>query len=256
MNVRYKIGLLLAGLFLLGIILKSCIFSNVDDQGFLINISTEILGAIITLLIVDRILKAEEERKQKKLFAIAIKSLKNPLRRYINMWLHINNSIDAELKEDLCKATSLKEYMLSDMFIGRIQHRSFNERYTESDIFGSKDNRTLKQIVPKMHEQFLKDIDRIIANYAYALDFETLELLQHFGETAHLYGTFYFWNTVDIGDNKWFQLQKSENIKSHFESLFILIEKYNNNVSDVEKWSKNNILTLTRISGEVPTVKW
>jgi hypothetical protein len=127
---------------------------------------------------------------------------------------------------------------------------------TESDIFGSKDERKLKQIVPKTHEQFKKDIDKIIGNYGHAFDPETIELLQHFGETSHLYGTFYFWNTVDIGDNRWFQLQKAENIKAHFESLLILIEKYNENVVETEKWTNKNILTLTKISGDVPNVKW
>lgn len=256
MSTRTKIGLILVGLFALTIFLKYCVFCCVDDQGFLINISTEILGAIIILLIVDKIIKDEEERKRQRLFAAASKSLKNPLRRYINMWLHISNSNEDELAEELPNANSLREYLLSDTFIGKVQRRSFNERYTEATIFGSHDDRTLKKQVPKMQEQFMADINRIIGNYAHAFDPETIELLQHFAETAHLYGAFYFGKTLDTQDNRWFQRQKAENIKEHLDTLMVLVDKYNDNVPDTEKWTKDNIVRLTRISGDVPNVKW
>jgi len=256
MSTRTKIGLILGGLFTVTIILKYCIFYCVDDQEFFINVSTEILGAIIILLIVDKIIRDEEESQRQRLFAAASKSLKNPLRRYINMWLYISNSNEDELADELRNANSLRKYLLSDTFIRKIQMRSFNERYTEATIFGSHDNRTLKEQVPKMQEQFMTDINRIIGNYAHAFDPETIELLQHFAETAHLYGTFYFGKTVRIGDNRWFQQQNAENIREHLNTLMTLLDKYNDNVPDTEKWTKDNIVKLTRISGDVPNVKW
>ena len=256
MNTLTKIGFILTGLFIITIFLKNCVFYCVDDQGFFINIATEMLGAIITLLIVDKIIKDEEERKRQRLFSAAIKSLKNPLRRYINMWLHISNSNEDELEKELPNANSLREYLLSDIFINKVQMRSFNDRYTESSIFGSHDNRTLKEQIPKMQEQFMADINRIIGNYAHAFNPETIELLQHFAETAHLYGTFYFGKVVETQDNKWFQLQDAKNIKEHLDTLMVLVNKYNESIPDIEKWTKDNIIKLTRMSGDLPNVKW
>jgi len=256
LNTRTKIVLILCTLFAIAIILKSVIFTDLDDKGFLINISTEILGAIIIFLIVDRILKNEEKQQREKLFAAALRSLKNPLRRYINMWLHISNSNEDEVAEELSDSISLREYLLTDAFLYKIQNRSFNERYTEATFLSSHDERTLAIQVPKIQKQFMSDIDRIIDNYAHAFDPETIELLQHFAETAHLYGTFYFWQTCEIGENRWFQTQNAENIREHLESLMNLLDKYNSNVIDSEKWTNENIFKLTEISGDVPNVKW
>lgn len=256
MTTRTKIGLILGTLFILTMALKKFILTCVDDDGFLINLSTEILGAIVTLYIVDKILKDEEERQKQELLAAAIKSLKNPLRRYTNMWLHISNSNEDQFNNELSAANSLREYLLTDTFINKVKMRSFNERYTEATIFGSHDNRTLKEQVPKMVDQFMLDINRVIGNYAHAFNPSTIELLQHFSETAHLYGIFHFGRTVDIGDNKWFQKVNSDNIKEHLTTFLSLLDIYNNNVSNNEKWTKDNISRLTRITGTVPNVKW
>lgn len=256
MTTRTKIGLILGTLFVLTILAKNYIFCCVDDQGFLINLSTEILGAIVTLFIVDKIIKDEEERQRQRLFSAAIKSLKNPLRRYINMWLHISNSNEDEVAAELPAANSLRDYLLADTFIRKVQGRSFNERYTEATILDQHDNRTLKEQVPKMQEQFMSDINRVIGNYAHAFDPDTIELLQHFAETAHLYGIFYFWKTVDIGDNRWFQRATVDNIREHLTSFLNLMDKYNNSVPENEKWTKDNIARLTRITGNVPNVRW
>jgi hypothetical protein len=172
------------------------------------------------------------------------------------MWLHISNSNEDEISTELPSANSLHDYLLDDGFITKVKGRSFNERYTEATFFGSHDDRTLKEQVPKMQEQFMSDINKVIANYAHAFDPDTIELLQHFAETAHLYGTFYFWKTVDIGDNRWFQQAKNDNIKEHLTAFLNLMDKYNNNVPENEKWTKDNIAKLTKITGNVPNIKW
>jgi hypothetical protein len=256
MTTRAKIGLILGTFFVLTIFAKKYIFCCIDDQGFLINLATEILGAIVTLFIVEKTIKDEEERQRQRLFSAAIKSLKNPLRRYTNMWLHISNSNEDEIVAELAAANSLRNYLLADTFIGKVQGRSFNDRYSEATILGTHDNRTLKEQVPKIQEQFISDINRVIGNYAHAFDPDTIVLLQHFAETAHLYGTFYFWKTVDIGDNRWFQQATADNIREHLIAFLNLMDKYNNSVPENEKWTKDNIVRLTRITGNLPNVKW
>jgi hypothetical protein len=256
MKTRTKIGLILGMLLLIVIFLKEFIFRCNTAQDFFINLITEIIGALVTLIIVDQIVANEEVNQRKRLFSAAIKSLKNPLRRYINMWLNISNSDEEIVDKELASFISLNQFLISDNFIKRIKNRSFNEPHTKSTILWGQDKRTLREQVPKIQEQFKDDINRIIGNYAHAFDPDTIELLQHFAETAHLYMAFYFGQVADIGDNRWFSQYDTENIRNHMKSLNELLDKYNNNVYEKEKWTKDNILKLTKMTGNIPNIKW
>lgn len=247
MNAREIIIIIF--LLILIILINTIIFSYgvIDYNSFLLNLSTEIIGIILTLLIVDMIIKVEEEKRRRKLFSIGIKGLKYILRNYILAWLHISSSNEDEIIENLQNKNTLEEYLLSEDFIGKLHDRSFNSLYSDAIIFGNSDYRELKTEIPKAIEQFVSDINRIIGYYAYTFDSDTLDILQYFTGSPELHGLIYFRTMAHFGDNKWFQLQNPEFLKEYLTYLVNLLAKYNDNVSEGEKLTKENITKLIKV---------
>ena len=226
--------------------------STYDDGGFFSNLITELIGAVVTFLVIDNILHYNEKKEKERLQAVAIRSLRAPLRRYLWAWIHA--STDETTGRTELQTTTVPAYIISDTFIDRIINRSFNDPFTVTTMFGV--DRPLKIKFPEMIEAFQKDIKDILDTYAYALDTDLIRRLQHFSDEAHLYNTIRFWKTVDIGQNVWFGKVDRENIRSHFIEFNILLATFNSNVSATEQWTNENLMNLNRVSGPVPNVKW
>jgi hypothetical protein len=249
---RRTILCILGVILILTIIVKFSLLSCFDDGGFLLNLITEIIGAIITFIVIDNILNYNEQQEKKRLQYVAIRSLKQPIRRYLWAWIHVSTGEMTATTE--LQATTISAYLTSDIFINRIRQRSFDEPFTTSHLLG--EDKPLRIEFPKIIEGFQSDVKDILKTYAYALDTEFIRQLQHFTDDAHLYNTISFYKNINIGNNIWFTNVDTVDIRSHFTEFIRLLETYNTSVEETEQWTNQNIMNLNRVSGQVPNVKW
>lgn len=249
---RKTILIILGTILALTIIIKLSLPHCFDDGGFFSNLITEIIGAVMTFIVIDNILHYNEEQEKQRLQSVAIRALRQPLRRYMWAWIHASTD-ETTARNDL-QNQQLADYLVSDTFIDRIRSRSFNDPFTTSAMFGN--DRALRLKFPQMMEVFRNDIKEVLRTYSYALDTDLILQLQHFSEDAHIYNNIRFWETIDIGQNVWFGQVERENIRSHFTTFNQLLATYNAGVDQTERWSNQNIMNLNRTSGQVPNVKW
>lgn len=249
---RKTISWLLGTILVLIIIIKLSVSSYFDDGGFFSNLITELIGAIITFIVIDNVLNYNEEKEKKRLQAVAIRSLRQPIRRYLWAWIHA--STNEEIASANLQTTAISEYITSNIFIDRIRARSFNDPFTTSALLGN--DRPLREKFPEMIEGFQNDIKDVLRTYSYALDAELIRQLQHFGDEAHLYNNIRLRKAINVGNNVWFESVDVENIRAHFNEFNRLMNKYNNNVEETEKWTNQNLMNLNMVSGQVPNVRW
>lgn len=254
MKAKPKILLILALILLIVVVLKlvsKCFLP--DDNGFFINLITEILGAIITFIAIDNIISSNENRTKKEYNKVAYRTLYSPLRSYVFMWLHIGFESEEKAKIEL-KDKTLKDIFFSDTFIESIKSKDFDNFYNNMTFLGHQDTRVLKDIVPRLYKEFKERINLSIEKYAIYFEPETLNLLEHFAEKSHLYEVFEFWISVNGGNHsRWFQSEKlkSEYFKQHFTRLFTLIETYNSLIENGDLIDEQTFLTFNKLDDEV-----
>jgi len=254
MKTKQKILLILCTILLLVVSLKvisSFIFPN--DFGFFINLITEILGAIITFVAIDSIITSNENRLKNEYKKIAYRTLYNPLKDYVFMWLHIGFESEEKAKLEL-KSQTLKELFFSDSFIENIKSKDFDEPFNKMFFLGQEDTRILKNIVPKLFTDFKHKLNISIEKYSIYFEPETLFLLEHFAEKSHLYEVFDFWISLNGGNHsKWFHSEKlkKEYLHQHFSKLFELIDKYNTICPNQYLINKETILSFKKLDDNV-----
>lgn len=221
-------------------------------NGLLLNIITELGGAFIVFLVVDGSINRMEEDKKARLKSVAIRSLKQPIWRYIWAWLHVSDG--EENAKKALENKSIEEYITSNEFIDKVQRRSFNDPFTTSAILG--EDRPFKDKFPEIINKFKNDINDAIKTYAYSLDSNDIAILQHFAHDAHLYNNIRLRNSIQTTDNQWFVDINAENIREHFDNFCKLLQLYNDNVNSDNKLTNKNVMTLSRVTGKVDNVSW
>lgn len=254
MKAKPKI-LLILGLILLTVIILKLLSKHFipNDNGFFINLTTEILGAVITFIAIDNVITSNENRKINEYQKIAFRALSNPLRNYVSLWLHIGFESEEKAKLELTNI-SLKELFLSDKFVENIKAKDFDDYYNNMIIRGQQDSRILKDIFPKSYNGFKKELNFAIGKYASFYEYDTLYLLEHFAEKSHLYETFDFWIQLNGGNHsKWFQpdILKKEYFHQHFTRLFTLIDSYNAVIEIENQINKDSFLSFKKFDDYV-----
>ena len=173
------LGILLVVLIIVKLIIRKCI----DDDGLMSNLISEVVGAIVTFTVIDGILRYMDQQEKLRLQKVAIRSLRQPLRRYIWAWIHVSTNEENARRE--LGEIRLSDYLVSDNFIRRITIRSFNDPFTVTPLLGP--DRPLRIKFPEIVEGFQRDLKEILQTYSYALDADLISLLQHFSDDAHLY---------------------------------------------------------------------
>lgn len=79
-------------------------------QGFWQNLGTEIIGIILTIFLIDLILRKQEFKKVKKISKISIKNISNSLDDYIEVLLSFNNDTGKDQYYDLNNAFNKTYY--------------------------------------------------------------------------------------------------------------------------------------------------
>lgn len=260
MKISYKIKIfaILIVLFVISLKIYLGLHKNFNLTYFYRQLFQSILSSIVFMVIsfifVDSIIKGQEKSNRKRLRSVAIRSLRQPIRRYLWMWFHISSNETTTQRE--MKNMSINDYMVSDIFIKRIKLRNFDDKYMERTTAITNKQKSLKEIVPHMVDEFRKDIKDILRMYTPSLDADTIRLLQYFAEDAHIYNVFKFWELADSDDNYWFKMVNEENIVEHLKEVLKLLEIYNKNVVETERWDNNNITNINMLYGNVPNVKW
>ena len=253
MKHRIIIILALSTLIVLDLLLK--IVFKVDYDGLMINLLTELIGGLITFLLIDNVINYYDNKNKQKLSKIALSTLKKPIKLYFMMWFHIFDSDEDEVKKRL-ENIELNDFILSDEFLEKVKNRDFSELYNSKLFRGTQDSSRLNERVIKILADFKALINSAIDKYAIYFDSDTITLLQHFGENANLYDTFTFWEFAykSSQHNFWLQSLEKEYIKSHLTEFLKLVDLYNNSVDKDFIFNNKTVMSFKKFDDK--TIKW
>ena len=110
------------------------IINNTEIKNFLMNLSTEIIGAIFIFLIFDYILKSKEKRDKKNKKKLAIKQFNKIILEYVNILSQIYKSSSKKLPKNTATISSL----FSPDFFEQVKHLDVK---SDAPIFIGRNNK-------------------------------------------------------------------------------------------------------------------
>ncbi|WP_367392603.1 hypothetical protein [Lewinella sp. LCG006] len=221
---------------------------------------TEIIGILITLIIVDRVYNYFQLREEALYRKLAYKMCKQPIRAYCTFWLYIYNGPQNGYKEkiDENKYNSFNSFFMSRDFYNKAASFNFatllDEKTTNAEYYASK----FEEVAGKFQD--------VIAKYGSKLHIKDLELIEHFGGSSFMFSVFTIQkmlsevkvsSSIDSNsENKRFtSINKIsdieyENFKKHFKKLIQLIDNYNEVISDCnQEWTISKMNSLDTVKG-------
>lgn len=142
-------------------------FANHGD--LILNLGTEIIGILITLILIDSVLHQHEKHEQRKMRKIALEQLKNPLSRHLLFFgKMLKVSVESAPKEKYETPSDL----FDDDFYEHIKHLDFSKIDNE----GSSDDWATKS--SDEFEDFHKSVGKILDRYSFYFDLEIVDLIE------------------------------------------------------------------------------
>jgi len=142
---------------------------NICSDLFL-NLGTEIIGILLTIFLIDRIIKKNEENERKNLQKVVQRLLISPVNRHYDLWFNIYKATILELPaKDL---TDPRELFNGD-FYSKI---AFLDITKNSPVYPERD--WAKYIYQELNV-FKEKLERIIIKYSFILESELLDLLEN-----------------------------------------------------------------------------
>ena len=230
-----------------------------NSGGLFGNLISELCGALITLWVIDTILKSGDDLERKRQRSIVMKSLRQPVRNIIWAWLQVVNTPEEPITPKI-KEQGLGNYLVSDEFIVALQNIDLSETIGQK-IFGHGKHKF--KLLPESMEYFVNDVRSLLGNFSNFLDDEQLDLLIHFAYRAHLYNIIRLKHTVENSvpngsdrGRQWFADQNTENLKKHFTKLVLLLNMYNQHAYEEDNLTSDNILTLYNGTEQDESLNW
>lgn len=143
---------------------------NSDIKDFLLNLSTEVIGILLTVVLIDSVLRLKETREKQQLLKNSLIQLRPPINRCLHLIL---NMYKASKKE---KTENLKS--------------DFSELFTDKDFFDEIRNLDIfsnAPVTPKCDwvyhldnelKFFKYSLEKTIEKYSHLLDSELIKLLE------------------------------------------------------------------------------
>ncbi len=236
-------------------------------KDYLSNVTTEIIGVTITVLIIDRIVKYFNSKNEELYRKLSLKVCRMPIYTYCANWFFIFEHDNKKLKEELQKFDDLNSFFKSDEFYKRISSFDFNKLIGE--------NKTYAQYCSERMQEVTDRFEGVLSKYASKLSHKDIPLLEHFGGQAYIFTVFSVMKFVSdvrftykngnkpektiMPFNNSFRDIDKKNFDNHFDKLVELINEYNSVIdNEYEKWTIKNISQLQTIksANNNPTIQW
>jgi hypothetical protein len=239
---------------------------GIPDE-YLSNLTTEIIGIAITVILIDRIYNYINSKNEALHRKLSLKVCRMPIYTYCANWFTIFESDKSQLKVELQKYTDLKSFFKSDDFYEHIISFDFNKKISKEKTYAQYYNEKMLEITDRFQG--------VLAKYASKLSLKDIQLIEYFGGRAYIFTLFTIMKftsevkfTLHQEDepaetvlpfNNSFKNIGRENFNKHFDKLIELIDEYNIAVdNEYEKWTINNIAKLytTESANQNPTIEW
>ena len=141
-------------------------------RGFTLNLASEVVGILITVLFIDAVIQRREEREQRRYRSVSLQQLRLPLKQHLLLLFDIYKA-SVEQKPD--REISRVEDLFSDDYQTQLTRFDFASEGPMVLIGVGGDQKVpwfdyLRQEVGK----FKDDLNRILDKYAFYLDPDTL----------------------------------------------------------------------------------
>lgn len=234
---------------------------------YLANLTTEIIGIVITVFLIDRIYNYINTKNEELYRKLSLRVCRMPIYTYCANWFFIYEpNSNSNLNVELSKYESLSDFFKSDDFYNKIISYDFNGLIAVDKTYAQYYNEKMQNVADKFQN--------ILAKYASKLSHKDIHLLEHFGGRAYFFSVFVTMKflsesrftiirqnvtTPVMPFNNSFRNVDRENFNKHFDKLIELINAYNEVVSnDFEKWTIQNISKLNTIetANKNPNIEW
>lgn len=224
-------------------------------RGLALNLGTEILGILLTVLLIDAVIKRKEARDQKRYRRIALQQLRIPLFHHLRLLANMYKA-SVERKPDR-EISNLRDLFSEDYFE---QITYFNAMGpSPKDVPMSLRAVTLGaqqrwipwyQYLSTEVKQFKEEVDRVVDKYAMYLDPETLDLLEQLANSPVVFTVSQLPSTATMLSETWgaqqaynpFILEDAEDVeddervvRKHTDVFSKVVDIYNKEAPDDRK---------------------
>jgi hypothetical protein len=151
-------------------------------RGFALNLGTEILGILLTVLLIDAVIRRKEERERAWYRRIALQQLRIPLTKHLQLLSDMYKA-SVERKPDR-EISSLGDLFSEDYFEQITYFNAMGPSGTSSGVYQPPIR--WFQYLKYESEKFREDLERIVDKYAMHLDPDTLDLVEQLANSAFI----------------------------------------------------------------------
>lgn len=154
------------------------IFNNGELKSFTLNLITEIIGILVTILLIDRALRSKEKREKDKIIKSAFVQFKRPAKNVLNLLVKIYKATCESKPEKL--TTNYKDLFSTNLFFETIQYLDFK---LEAPVVPKQQ---WSQYIYNEVTNFKKEIDKILDKYVFVFDSHIIEELESLNNSSIL----------------------------------------------------------------------
>ena len=209
-------------------------FNNLIPEDYFSNVFSEIIGMILTVIIIDQLNNFLLKKSVEQFRKIAYNSMRTPIFNYINYWIILT---EQKLSTEKIKSfNSLKDLFESQEFLLSIK---------ELDFSGTLKNNKVGITEYCFHEMdwIKQKFQATLSKFAFRLSLPDIELLEYFSGGS---GIFYYFKQIrkayihnnGLEDFFPFKSVPDQLWESHFNKLLYIIKTYN----DLQLKSSNPML--------------
>jgi hypothetical protein len=159
-------------------------------RGFALNLGTEISGILLTVLLIDAVIRRKDAHDQKRYRRIALQQLRMPLFSHL---LLLSGMYKASVERNPAREISNLRDLFSEDYFEQIAY--FNvmgpspaalQLLGPSSVAGGKKPPSIPwyQYLNSEVERFKEDLQRVVDKYAMYLDPETIDLLEQLANSS------------------------------------------------------------------------
>jgi hypothetical protein len=215
---------LISGFFIL-----LCTGKKVICQDYFSNIVTEVIGIIITVLIIDRVYKHISKQEETVYRNCAIKYCRTPLFWNCKLWFSVFQPNNSMLILKLKDYNTIKDFFLSDEFYKTICSKDFSKK-----LFGQTEAQRCASEVSTIENAF----QDVLSKYASKLRVEDIQNLEYFAGAeinrnfrVMEFATRIILNNQSTSNLNQFRAMNKSDFQNYFTKLSEFIDEYNKVVS-------------------------
>lgn len=188
-TLRWSYLLLLTGL--VGSLIVYSLLDPAAQEGprsFTLNLATEIMGILLTVLLIDSVIRGREERERKRYRSVPLQRLHQPLSNHLDL---LCSMYKAAVREKPNYTSWCLEDLLTEDYKNQLSHLDLLKPGPSVRII--QDFPPQREPIPwfqHLHEQgkgFRENLERVVEKYAMQLDSETAGLIENLIHSPFMY---------------------------------------------------------------------